>query len=34
MNSLAVSVKANTTTATMPGTANGNTVRTKAPSRL
>ena len=34
MNSLAVSVKANTITATMPGNANGTAVRTNAPRRL
>ena len=34
MNSLAVRVKANTTTATMPGNASGTTARTNAPRRL
>src|SRR6266508_729283 len=34
MNSLAVSVKAKTTTATSPGKTSGTTVRTNAPSRL
>ena len=34
MNSLAVRVKANTTTATMPGKASGRTTRTKAARRL
>src|SRR6266542_6885871 len=34
MNSLAVSVNANTTTATTPGNASGTTARTNAPTRL
>jgi len=34
MNSLAVIVKANTITAMMPGSANGTTMRTNAPTLL
>ena len=34
MNSLAVRVNANTTTATMPGNVSGTTARQNAPNRL
>ena len=34
MNSCAVSVNAKTTTATMPGSASGTTIRRNAPARL